>query len=161
MSRISEFYGFQDKTFYRSVFKVCLPIAVQQTINFTLQLVDNIMVGSLGDTTIAAVALANQVSFVIMILNMGLCAAGTAFASQHWGRGDVPSIRRTLGLVLEGTGVMGILFVAPTVNLIDSWPLIAPKLLPIAVIVVVSTVVVFGVTGLVTKLFTGKEERHA
>ncbi|MBE5780993.1 MAG: MATE family efflux transporter [Clostridiales bacterium] len=112
MSRISEFYGFQDKTFYRSVFKVCLPIAVQQTINFTLQLVDNIMVGSLGDTTIAAVALANQVSFVIMILNMGLCAAGTAFASQHWGRGDVPSIRRTLGLVLEGTGVMGILFFA-------------------------------------------------
>lgn len=58
-------------------------------------------------------------------------------------------------------GVMGILFVAPTVNLIDSWPLIAPELLPIAVIVVVSTVVVFGVTGLVTRLFTGKEERHA
>lgn len=55
-------------------------------------------------------------------------------------------------------GIMGILFVAPTVNLIGSWTQIAPKLIPITVIVVVSTVVVFGVSGLVTKLLRRKED---
>lgn len=54
-------------------------------------------------------------------------------------------------------GIMGILFVAPTVNIISSWDQIAPYLLPITVITVVSTVVVFGVSGLVTQLLTRKE----
>lgn len=59
-------------------------------------------------------------------------------------------------------GIMGILFVAPTVNLISSWELIRPYLIPITVITLVSTVVVFGVSGLVTKLFGGQEEQgHA
>lgn len=58
--------------------------------------------------------------------------------------------------------IMGILFVAPTVNLLSSWEQIAPYLLPIAATTVISTVLVFGVSGLVTRLFTKKEdETHA
>ena len=58
-------------------------------------------------------------------------------------------------------GIMGILFVAPTVNLIDSWSQIAPNLVSIAVIVVSTTVLVFAVSGLVTRLFTRKEDQDA
>ena len=58
-------------------------------------------------------------------------------------------------------GIMGILFVAPAVNLIDSWSQIAPYLIPIVVIVMGSTVVVFAVAGIVTQLLTGKEKDHA
>lgn len=52
--------------------------------------------------------------------------------------------------------IMSVLFVAPTVNILASWGLIAPKLLPIAAIVTVSTVVVFAVSGLVTRAFMKK-----
>ena len=57
--------------------------------------------------------------------------------------------------------VMSILFVAPTVGILANWGLIAPELVPIAVIVVVSTVVVFSVSGLVTQwlLKKGGEDR--
>ena len=55
-------------------------------------------------------------------------------------------------------GNMGILFVATTVNLISYWDQIAPLLIPITVIVVGSTVVVFGVSGLVAKALNNKEE---
>ncbi len=55
-------------------------------------------------------------------------------------------------------GIMGILFVAPAVNLISSWDRIAPNLLAITVIVVSSTLVVFGVSGIVTQLLTKKED---
>ncbi len=51
---------------------------------------------------------------------------------------------------------MGILFVAPTVGILAHWGLIAPNLVPILVIMVVSTVVVFAVSGLVTKLLLKK-----
>lgn len=56
-------------------------------------------------------------------------------------------------------GIMGILFVAPTVNLLGCWDAIAPHILPVTVIVLTSTVVVFAAAGLVTKLLTRKEEK--
>ena len=58
-------------------------------------------------------------------------------------------------------GIMGILFVAPVVNLIGCWDLIAPYLIPISVIVVVSTVVVFAVSGKLTELFIKKTEEQS
>ena len=56
-------------------------------------------------------------------------------------------------------GIMGILFVAPAVTLIDSWGQIGPDLLPIAVIVHSSTLVVFAVAGWVTQLLSRKEKK--
>ena len=52
--------------------------------------------------------------------------------------------------------IMPLLFIAPAVNILKSWDLIAPHLVPICIITVVSTVVVFAVSGLVTKLLLGK-----
>ena len=52
--------------------------------------------------------------------------------------------------------IMSVLFVAPTVGILAHWGLIAPNLVPIVVIMVVSTVVVFAVSGLVTKLLLRK-----
>ena len=48
--------------------------------------------------------------------------------------------------------VMPILFVAPTVSLAEHWQAVAPWLLPIAVIIAVSTVLTFGVSGKLTQL---------
>ena len=47
--------------------------------------------------------------------------------------------------------IMPILFVAPAVNLLDSWTLIAPDLAPICIIVVLSTLVTFFVSGALTQ----------
>ena len=55
--------------------------------------------------------------------------------------------------------IMPILFVAPGVGLLAGWDVIAPALLPISVIVLASTLVVFAVSGLVTRLLRGKEGR--
>ena len=58
--------------------------------------------------------------------------------------------------------IMSVLFVAPTVGILAHWGLIAPNLVPIVVIMVVSTVVVFAVSGLVTKLLLRKGgDNHA
>lgn len=46
---------------------------------------------------------------------------------------------------------MSLLFIAPVVNILACWGLIAPNLLPISIICVVSTVLVFAVSGLVTQ----------
>lgn len=56
--------------------------------------------------------------------------------------------------------ILPILFVAPAVNLLESWGILAPQLLPIVLIVVSSTVIVFAVAGLVTQAICGKEKSH-
>lgn len=53
--------------------------------------------------------------------------------------------------------IMPFFFVAPTVNLLRYWGIISPALVPICVIVAVSTVVVFAVAGVVTQLLRKKD----
>lgn len=48
--------------------------------------------------------------------------------------------------------LLPVLFVVPAVGLLGCWDLIRENLVPIAVIIVLSTVVTFGVAGTVTKL---------
>ena len=53
--------------------------------------------------------------------------------------------------------VMPLLFVAPAVSILGNWDVIAPNLVSIVVITVVSTVIVFAVSGLVTKWLQRKD----
>ena len=56
--------------------------------------------------------------------------------------------------------ILGIMFVAPTVNILGAWSQIAPNLGAIVAIVVITTVVTFAASGLVTRLLIRKEEHH-
>ena len=73
-----------------------------------------------------------------------------------------------LGLVKVGqvketgtflTAIMPILFVAPTVGIVEHWELIRPRLLPMAGLVLASTVLVFGISGKIAQLAVKKEEK--
>lgn len=65
-------------------------------------------------------------------------------------------INQTANFLISG---MGILFVAPAVNILSFYGIIAPAVVPIVVIVVVSTFLVFGVSGLVSQAFIQKEDK--
>lgn len=53
--------------------------------------------------------------------------------------------------------LMPILFVTPAVSILSHWQLIAPNVAAIAIITALSTVIVFAVSGLVTKWLQGKD----
>ena len=52
--------------------------------------------------------------------------------------------------------ILPILFVAPAVGILENWTLIRPHLLGILLIVVATTVLVFGISGKVTQLLLKK-----
>ena len=56
------------------------------------------------------------------------------------------------------TSCLPILFVAPAVNLMDCWDQIRANWLGVCVIVVVSTLVTFGVAGMVTQLLINRRK---
>lgn len=51
--------------------------------------------------------------------------------------------------------IMPVMFIPAAVGLLDAWSTLRPVILPVAVITVVSTVVVMGLTGRLTQLFMG------
>lgn len=53
--------------------------------------------------------------------------------------------------------ILPILFVSPAVNLLESWSIVAPNVIPIILLVVSSTVLVFAVAGVISQLFCRKE----
>lgn len=91
---------FRDRDFFRTMMAIALPVAFQQLISASLNMVDVLMVGQLGETSIAAVGLANQVFFLLILFLFGVSSGMAIFTAQYWGKGDVESIRRVLGLAL-------------------------------------------------------------
>ena len=54
------------------------------------------------------------------------------------------------------TSILPILFVAPAVGIAENWGLIAPRLLPILLLLLSSTVLTFGIAGRVTQRLSKK-----
>lgn len=90
----------EDRTFLGKAFTIALPVAMQGMLNTIVNLVDTMMIGSLGETAIAAVGLANKVFFVFTLLVFGVVSGSGVLAAQYWGNHDVKNIRKVLGLAL-------------------------------------------------------------
>ena len=58
------------------------------------------------------------------------------------------------------TSILPILFVAPAVNILEYWNLIEARLISIGALILGSTVLIFGISGTVTRLITGKGGAH-
>lgn len=60
------------------------------------------------------------------------------------------------------TSILPVLFVSPTVGIVEHWTLIQPQLLPIALLLVASTVLTFGISGSITQWLSRKGgKQHA
>ncbi len=91
----------KDTTFYRRLLLLALPIALQNIITFSVGLVDNIMVGSLGETAISGVYICNQIQTMLQMLVVGCGAALIVLAAQYWGKGDEKSVKNIIGIALK------------------------------------------------------------
>lgn len=99
-----------DKSFYRPLLHLALPIAAQNLITSSLNMMDIIIIGQLGATAIAAVGLANQVFFLFNIILFGVYSGSAIFTAQFWGQKDIPNIRRVLGISLISGFSVAIIF---------------------------------------------------
>lgn len=102
---------FGDREFYKTLVRLAIPIALQNLIASSLNMVDTIMIGQLGETEIAAVGLANQVFFLLILFMFGVNSGSSIFTAQFWGKRDIPNIRKVLGLsLISGISVAFLFF---------------------------------------------------
>ena len=93
----------------RKVAKIAAPIALQGVVSATLTMVDNLMVGFLGETELAAVGVGGQLFMIHYLVLFGLVSGAATFAAQFYGTRDMANIRKVVGLaiaLLAGIGLV-------------------------------------------------------
>lgn len=84
-----------NKSFYKKLIAIALPIIVQQLITSSVQLVDNIMVGSLGEQAIGSVSIVNQLYFIVILINFGVLSGAGVYTAQYFGSKNIEKLKQT------------------------------------------------------------------
>ncbi|MBP7402763.1 MAG: MATE family efflux transporter [Clostridia bacterium] len=101
-----------DRNFYRIVLTLVLPILVQNTVSNFVNLLDNVMVGTLGTAELTGVAISNQLIFVFNLTIFGAISGAGIFGAQFVGAEDWEGFRQSFRfklLVAVGITAVGIL----------------------------------------------------
>lgn len=104
------FKGNKDDPFKRALLAVGIPVALQHLIQTALNLIDTIMIGRVSKDALAAVGLANQVFFLMILLAFGINSGVSVYIAQFWGKKDVKNIRKTIGVGLTGGLIVSMFF---------------------------------------------------
>ncbi|MBR6186258.1 MAG: MATE family efflux transporter [Clostridia bacterium] len=88
----------KDKTFYRSLFALAAPIALQNLITFAVTFADSLMVGTLGDAAISGVYMGGQIQTLLQLLSGGVEGAILILAAQYWGKKDTASMKKIIAV---------------------------------------------------------------
>ena len=119
-----------ERSFYRKVAMVVVPMIIQNTLSNVVGLLDNVMVGQVGTLAMSAVAVVNQLMFVFMLCIWGALAGAGIFGTQFFGRRDYQGVRYTMRIkiiiasvitiisvlvfLFAGTGLIGLYIAADT-----------------------------------------------
>ncbi len=98
------------KKFLKRLLILSVPIIIQQFIQAALNMVDTVMIGRLGSDEIAAVGIANQVFFFVMLIIFGINSGVSVFIAQFYGRDDHKNIKKTMGVSLVSGVIVGAVF---------------------------------------------------
>jgi len=73
-------------------------------------MIDQLMIGQLGEQAIAAVGLASRPQWILLFIVMGIAGGASIFIAQYWGRGDRSQIPQVMGIAFAAGGVFIVLF---------------------------------------------------
>ena len=76
----------EKKEFYRKLFALVLPLALQNLMTALVSASDALMLGLLDQSSLSSVSLATQVQFVLNLFYAALTIGATVLAAQYWGK---------------------------------------------------------------------------
>ena len=100
------------KAFYKGALVVMIPVILQQLINTLFNVVDTVMVGSLGEMSMSAVSVANKPGMIYNGCIFGVTGAGGLMLSQYFGAKDYNQCQSLFSLQMMLTLFFGALYFA-------------------------------------------------
>jgi len=91
----------KEREFYKTLFKIALPVAFQSFLSVGVNMLDNIMVGYFSPEELSGVAMANQLTVFISFFIRGINGSSSLMISQYWGKGDMESIKKLFAIIVK------------------------------------------------------------
>lgn len=105
-----ERFFIRDREFYRSLFHILCLVALQNIVNYSVNMADNLMLGSYNQAALSGAATVNQIFFLVQQLSLGIGDAFVVLASQYWGQQRTEPICKLAGSALKVSLVSGLIF---------------------------------------------------
>ena len=102
------------RDFWKKALTIGLPIAGAQLIQTLINSMDVFMTGQLGEVSIAGLGLANQISFLYILIGFGIASGTGIFIAQYWGKKDTENIKKVVGIGFTMMLVPVLIFVLAT-----------------------------------------------
>lgn len=96
--------------FYSQIFKLVLPIVVQNLLSAAVSSADIVLLNYVGQSSISAVSLASQYANVLFMVYYGLGTGATMLCAQYYGKKDMRAIEVVEGIALRFSIVISIIF---------------------------------------------------
>ena len=96
------------ETFEKQVINIAIPVALQSMLQSSFSMIDQIMVGQLGEKSIAAVEIAGKPGFIYSVVVGAVCTIAGIMISQYIGKKDRESEEKSICvnfLVMMLTGI--------------------------------------------------------
>ncbi len=103
-------YLVTDKQFYKRAFAIALPISAQSMITIGVNMLDTIMLGKVGETSLSAASLGNQFITFFQICCMGIGMGASVLTARYWGCKDTVSLKKTITIALRFALIFASLF---------------------------------------------------
>lgn len=91
----------KDNEFKNKLFKLVIPIALQQLMIALVGFTDAVMMGFLNQDSLSAVSLAGQVQFVFYLFVFATTSGVSILSAQYWGIKDRNTVEKILGIGLK------------------------------------------------------------
>ena len=89
-----------------------ITVALQNLIAYSVNMADNVMLGSYSQEALSGAATVNQIFFMVQQFAISVGNALVALASQYWGQKRIDPIRTLTGIALKlGVAVSVVLIV--------------------------------------------------
>lgn len=110
----------KDKTFYITFLKISVALALQQLLNYCVNLADNVMLGSYSEVSMSGSSLVSQIHYVLQLLINGLGTGIVMIGSRYWGMRKTEEIRHYIGMGWKFAVSLGALFTIVTMAAPDA-----------------------------------------
>lgn len=88
---------------FKTLFSIALPISIQSLLQSSLGMIDQIMIGQLGETAVASVNLGTRLMFIMVYSLSGISAVSSIYTSQYEGAGTKEKHSAVMKItILEG-----------------------------------------------------------
>jgi putative MATE family efflux protein len=100
-----------DKSFYKTFFRMMIIVALQNLVAYSVNMADNIMLGSYNQNALSGASTVNQIFFMVQQLALSVGNALVVLSSQYWGQKKTEPIRSLTGIALKLGSIFSIIII--------------------------------------------------